>query len=1043
MSRHALQYANAAYGAAWAAARIACGGGDNHTGIPGGLPSYYTPASAPALGVIGQQRGGNIMQNNNNSSPGQKRSLWQPPSSPSSRGSKSRGGGSSKTEPKQPNAQQKLAASSQHQEKKGSKKRESGNDSVSSLGSESIHNGNNLGNTNPKGVSDKPSGKKSSQRRRFNDDTTSPSASGGNTTHSGKHDNIARGNTNVRQKRALHHGHGSKSSFSSLGSSNSNNPGRNKKKNRSQPDITTTGSSPNNSPQKKGRKSLPPPPSIFLGGLIGKNGVRALHELCGKYRWDMPKYADAGKTSTSDNDGSNNELAFILTVHVNEVELGRGRGGTKNAAKQDASRKALAALVPGVIFDPNGILTDVGNTGNHRRSKSLSLDELGPHLASQLAIGGANGPLGGGSGDQSETSSISTAISDSGGGALISGGPLLSFKSLPSPSGSFTAASGTGGRLLTSNIYPCASTTSGVSSGASDVDDEDENAYYASRGASVCSTLLHAMWQIDDRIREPASYTFELCSSVGEHVSGDGTAASSKRKKVESSRDVTGPRMFQCTASLNLYFPNHVVEGKDLSSIMDYWESPLDYLQSKYGISSPADKGESSQSRKRKDSFASQSTPSPNRTVQLSDELQQPSDDAVDDKQKETTPPTAKEPDKEQEKEENDEVVKHKLEGTGTGSTKRESKHKASAQLLAALFPGCNSMVEVKAEAEASREFYAANKVAASQTKRAKLSGASPERKASSKRSAFSGPPTKSGISLHALSLSASKDGAKRLKWSEPTDAESSFEDKVDAALLSLQELDDEGWTGTDDNANVGKIVLRRATQDDADHIGVLLAKSERASTSLPKDKDDSVGVEVDATESDNVENNDVNDGQSDSDDNKKETQLGDNSIVLVLSRATAVQDPPLGCAILTVDYTSNEERVLSLCRMNHEEHIPRERFIECIETFAKSMHCTLETSKDLADGQLVALEDLKSFLRRSSPHPTYQAEDVADCANGNSSYRHLQSVKEEDSEEAEDEDGSDADGNEKNDNVKKIGDAGDSAELGKACKPSKRSRVA
>ena len=61
-----------------------------------------------------------------------------------------------------------------------------------------------------------------------------------------------------------------------------------------------------------------------------------------------------------------------------------------------------------------------------------------------------------------------------------------SFKTVMTSLDSATLASlnaaGKTGRFLSSNIYPCASTTSGVSS-ASEVDDEDENAYYSSRGA--------------------------------------------------------------------------------------------------------------------------------------------------------------------------------------------------------------------------------------------------------------------------------------------------------------------------------------------------------------------------------------------------------------------------------------------------------------------------------------------------------------------------------------------------------------------------------
>jgi len=975
MRQHALQYANAAAGAAWAAARIACGGGNNNVNAsvssdivlqnPGGgfVPSqvqqqqasYYTPvASGP--GLID-----NSIQQQEQQYPGQKRTLWQP-SSPGNNNTRRSSGLKIEAKPK-----------ASQQDKKRSKKRESGNSSLSSLGSDS-RDLKGFGSSNKK-----LSGKKSSQRRRFNEDANTEGV-------------------NTSNKRALHHGHGSKSSFSSLGSNGNNSQrGRNKKKNRSQSNSST----PQKSTGSRG-SILPPPPSIFLGGLLGKNGVRALHELCGKYHWDMPKYTLVDPQSgaqLSDNDGSvkSHKDTFCMTVHVNSVELGRGRGGMKNAAKQDGSRKALAALIPGVIFDPNGILTDIGGT----RRKSLSLDELGPHLASQLAIGGANGPLGagvGGEGDHSETSSISTAIDISedviGHGALVSGGPLLSSKlgALSSPGGSLNASGS--GRIFSSNIYP----SSGVSS-ASDVDDEDENAYYASRGASVCSTLLHAMWQIDnDRIREPPSYSFDLCPSINNDAvsSGDAASSSSKRKNAEESpREAPSrPRMFQCIATINLYFPKHQVGDND--DIMTYWQSPLDYLQAKYSSSSPtSDKVESSQSRKRKDSFSFES-PSPNKAAR-------PNHSTDNEQKVETTSKI----ESNQEPEKKEEVVLHKLTGTGLGSTKRESKHKASAQLLSSLFPGCSSIVEVKAEAEASRELYAANRVATSQTKRAKLS--SPESKKNSKRSAFSGTPstTKSGISLLGLSLSEPKR-AKRTQWTAE-EKQQTFQDEVDAALLSLQELDDEGETNNDDD-KVGRIILRRATEDDADHIHALMEKYKAS----PSKK------ECSTTQKESLNSGDE-DHESDHVDEInafQELQLSDETFIFVLSRAAATQDPPLGCAILTTD-TSSEGRALALRRIDHEKHLPRESFDECLETFAKSIHCRIEnSSNNLADQSEMTLEKIRSCISRSSQQP-YQAEDVK-------RYHQLHSVKEEENEESE----SDGDKKESDTIVKE------------ASKPSKRSRV-
>ena len=782
--------------------------------------------------------------------------------------------------------------------------------------------------------------------------------------------------------------------------------------------------------------------------------ARALHELCSKYRWEMPVYNSIGSTSQmtnkftnenctneNNNDDSNSSyksvgISFVLTVHVNGVELGRGRGGTKVSAKQDASRKALAALVPGVVFDPNGILLDVGS--NEMSNVSLK-DQRSRPLSP----------------DHSEDSSISTAISEevlvSGGGPLISGGPLSQMLVLQqlSPPG----ANG-GGRFSSSNIYPCASSNPGVSS-ASDADEEDENAYYG-----ALSTLLHAMWQIDDRIREPPSYVFDLCPSLpcagrimkrnttsATALASPAEAACSKREKGESSREVTTVQMFQCVASLNLYFP--VEQQSDKESLMENWVSPLDYLQLKKtpvcGM-----RGESLQSRKRKDSFATQ-IPSPNRL------LQQLDDGGLDEQEVESL----KEKDGE-------EYVQRKLESVGTGSNKRESKHKASAKLLAALFPGCSSMLEVKAEAEAARELYAAKKTEY-QTKRSKLTISTPERKSPATRlcrnlssslpALDASPPLNQThadmkrISLHALSLSESKAKSKRTKRSgsnvqknlEPHHHHtSSIENEVDLALhQSLQEFDEDcQWGGTTETAipkdyffdDVGKIILRRALLEDSDHVQVLLNENEVVSTNMlathkkllspssAEFREEEFDGPV-SSESDHV-------GEENADENTKSGFLfGENSILLVLSRAVALHDPPLGCAVLTLEYSSKN---LHLCRLGHKSHLPRERFIECLEVFARNIQCDLDTSSDFTASGLaeVTSDEIRSFLSRS---PTLYVGSM----KGNSS-SHLQSVKEEDSEEAGD--GSDG-GREDSDN--KI-DAGVSALVkGRPSKPSKRSRVA
>lgn len=1137
MREHAMQYANAAAGAAWAAAQLSLGmgvgvggggqyhalfgnhhhhqqhpppphgyyyDGNNHHGEGGYylnsgmgnvadadvmtnpyLPSQYTVVAShlpPSL-MLGLNQQQHPATMNNYFSPisevpplRQKRTLWHPPTDDSdAKGhqNKSQRGTTMTTATMTPPI---AKESSTPNDKKGfKKKRESGNDSLPSHGSESRE----WSSQQKKSISrcGADSGKpittceKSKQQRHINEQEhendeqlKQPLNVNATTARRSVHADVegTSGSTtvnNIRQKRGLNYGQSSVSSLSSNDYQTSrqySSGGRSKKKkNRSQqqPENSISTSSPSSHTLSK--KSS----SVVLGGLIGKNAVRALHELCSKYHWDIPTFTDiapsqiATTTTTTPfaggEDGANHlqsgstngnndttTTPFVLSVHVNGVELGRGRACSKSAAKQSASRKAFSALVPGSVFDPNGILTDVGTTGEsllrreavenaisgrvdvggggadnnresnniHLGSKSLSLDELGPHLAVQLAIGGATSHPGAGriarplSPDHSETSSISTAVSEDvlPGGALISGGPLLLLHKTGSHhSSTFGASSpliGASG-VLSPNSYPCASTTSGISS-ASDVDDEDENAYYASRGASICSTLLHAMWQIDDRIREPPSYSFKLCSNLlnipEQTVSSE--PCNFKRAKVESSLEHAGSRMFQCNASLNLYFPKILVNGKDSTSIMNYWQSPLDYLQSEECIPSIG-RAESLQSRKRKDSNVLQSTPLPNRSL-ISQEL---------------APSLSKQ-------EENEDFIQHKLNSRGMGITKRESKHKASAILLSSLFPSCKSMIEVKAEAEAAREFYAAKKEAG-QPKRAKISIQLSEQRQQSTKVAFPDDlPAKSDISLTSLSLSESKDDTRQVEWSGSTNIDLSFQDDVDATLQSMQELDEGGRLASRECEDIGKIILRRASFDDCEQIQSLLSSNEKVSAKLPKkhwylaeSAAEEIGLPSESEENDDDvprhdTTSDINEYDSEAkytNYNAKEHPLEENSIILVLSRAVAPHEPLLACAILAVHFARGE-RSLSLCKVGRQEHLPLERFIEYLEAFAKNTQCTVEKCNDVKHQLTLTANDIRSFLVRSARSSKRPEEDLGSI-RGTTSNCLLQSVKEEESEEVDD----------------------------------------
>ena len=897
MREHAVQYANAAAcasAAAWAMAGMSMGNQQRQ--------SYYTLAPSEAL-----LEGGNLAGNHG----GQKRTLWEPPSD-------DRNQRESKAARRKSGYQQSSNDSSavgptlvgnkfgRSDNKKRNNKRES-NDSVSSLGSESRDKKANAGK--------KPTKK---GRRRFKEElgpAQNPPGFNGN-------DN--------GQKRGLSHGHSSKSSFSSLGSNNK--PPRRNKKNKSAQQQSLHGTTFS---------------GTSLSGLIGKNATCALNELCAKYKWQSPQYIVEEATNTKD------DYLTVMTVRVNNNDLGKGSGSNKAIARQDASRRALAALLPGVVFDPNGILQDVGRgrfpnmlaqQGSMSAMSSLSADELGQQVASQLSIGGARKPVCAEDSDSSISTAFGSTHNESEGN-VFSGGPLsqgLSQGKL------LVCQLNQPGRPGLSASYHAS--TSGMSS-ASDVDADDDNAFYASRGASVCSTLLHAMWQIDERIKQPPSYEF-----MANNVKIDPLPRNnkkSKRKKDENSdgeeaqsaaRNPLATRSpFVCTCILNVYFRKDVVDGK--KDAMSCWETPLDFLQADECQQSddqcdPA----SSSGRKRKDALSASLSPHGSASVE---------EDAEHDDSEERPPVEYSE--------------KFVLRGVGTGNTKREAKHKSSANMLALLFPNCRGLVEVKAAAEAARECYASRKA-----KRARLEQGG-DGKCRKKRS--------ESFSLHELTLSEGSTKCKK----PPHDTKSETLQEVDAALQSL--LD--GRVKTSSIEDIGKIILRRAGEEDADYVHALLSK-EASEASMPAKKQRLSSGDSDCEDQ-------TTEGILDEETNPTpQDALCNKTIILLLSRAIAVRDPPLGCAILRLG--SADEKTVSLVRLEYEAHVPRERFVDCLETFSSRLDCKLDSARRESPRASLSLPSIRSFLS-DSVNSIHLGKSPC---SGTMPPSQLQSVKEEESEEVD-----------------------------------------
>mmetsp|Transcript_36927 Transcript_36927/g.42119 ORF Transcript_36927/g.42119 Transcript_36927/m.42119 type:complete len:817 (-) Transcript_36927:591-3041(-) len=517
--------------------------------------------------------------------------------------------------------------------------------------------------------------------------------------------------------------------------------------------------------------------------LIGKTGISALHEWCVKRKQRPPNFVLLPASGY-----------FCFAAYLDDLEWGRGQGATKGAAKQDAARKALQAIVPGVIFDANGLVL----------STETADDDLLPNLAQRLAI---------------DTSNPNTTLKK---------------------------------RRCDVVVYPSTATSSG------------EEDFYAGRNFSVCSVLLHAMWQINDQIIGAPSYSFEVAAEINSR-----------------------PSSFACTGMLNLK-----VECTDTNQELD----GLDELHI----------------RNKPSAIASANPDSRTKT----------------------------------------------LTALGTGATKREARHAASAKLLAMLFPDCEDMVEVNAAAEATREAYAAAK----RTMRKASDPNLPRCIIDSmilfiKENRYTYVSEikaiqEDEVSVEFLSLSENKTELPLLEKSkklEPSKTvgnskdslsreyrrEQQLNELVDNALQNLNEFDVEERSLQHD---VGKTILRRVEASDVESICRLLYGEEN----------DNQQIE-DISRKENCRKNEVPPShhiflKSTAKDFFQERFWGASSISLLLCRAVApFHEPPLGCAILTFGFSIERGRFLRVAEIRSEPHLPQERFVECLQQFASNMKCDLD----------------------------------------------------------------------------------------------------
>ena len=292
------------------------------------------------------------------------------------------------------------------------------------------------------------------------------------------------------------------------------------------------------------------------------------------------------------------------------------------------------------------------------------------------------------------------------------------------------------------------------------------------------------------------------------------------------------------------------------------------------------------------------------------------------------------------------------LETTGVGSNKRQSRHGASAQMLALLFPDCSDMVQVQAAAEAAREAYAKGR----DRKEAPTSGVAMGRVKQLR--------TRKAVG----DLLDSAPRAKDLVHQPPQKMSSEVRLRQSTRLLQLENLVDHALHRLYDEHealpekltedDVGRTVLRRASPEDLPRIRkLLLAKHTMADEELTA------------------------------------RWWSTASFVLVLCRAiAALEDPPLGCAVLRLGFDADKGKVLRVSQIGNEPHLPQERLVECLQTFAVCMNTTLIPLNRDDDADSASVRSIRASGRvvsaraRDWPLQSVQEEEETESSSSSSS---------------------------------------------------------
>jgi hypothetical protein len=126
------------------------------------------------------------------------------------------------------------------------------------------------------------------------------------------------------------------------------------------------------------------------------------------------------------------------------------------------------------------------------------------------------------------------------------------------------------------------------------------------------------------------------------------------------------------------------------------------------------------------------------------------------------------------------------------------------------------------------------------------------------------------------------------------------------------------------------------------------------------------------------------------------------SSFVLLLCRAIATFQSPLGCAVLTLGFDLTKGKTLRVAQIANAPHLPVERLMECLQTFAMGMEASLVSpTAGPAVPCMLSTATLRSLLD-FQVRPPAEAPPMAAAAASTTFQRDwpLQSVQEEEESE-------------------------------------------